>query len=658
VGVRAAAGFPVGSEGCGSRSDSAGGGSGDRRKSDVVPRLTALEARLRRGIFAQPLSSSPGNTGKNRQPGVAVAGRDPAHAPKASGDGAVGRAGDEHGQRSGGGSGVPSNPAEEGWWCSEGMAGIRRAARAVRALVEAGTGAAADRDRVKAELTGAQAELQSALDRLESSRTEVARLGRALEEACAARSALLPRLRDSQVSKEALEAVADRASSELADARDFLHEVAGVLARSGGGGGSSSEAFTGDGDAFSPGWTSTNTNTNTDADSSTPVPQGERREGRAGVPTAAAPAVGRRSGSSSARLISAVAAGVQGLLAERATTADALCELDRRCSRARKEVEEMKCADQARDAAHREQLVELRKWCENEVEAQRRAKKAGQAAADCALRDLSSASKKVSALEKEGSRLRKRLAAANLQVSSLAEEACAAKAGLRLLARACAPLLERCRVLAAQKRLLTRWYGPSTTAVVAAAVAAAERGGIGSALCPGAGRGGGGRGGPEVEGAVVQPNAVLLVDGLRTLVSALSAEGRQRERGPDCCNERETRGGNNGGGAEHPTGRSNCFHGQTQQQQQKQEEQEQQQQERPLVSLRAVAIAAVAVERLKRLGAVRAARRASARAAAAAAAAAAAVNDGVESDTPLAAPPPKTTTPGAVNAGIVGGGGG
>lgn len=44
-------------------------------------------------------------------------------------------------------------------------------------------------------------------------------------------------------------------------------------------------------------------------------------------------------------------------------------------------------------------------------------------------------------------------------MSSLKQEAAAAKAGLRLLARACDPLFERCRSLATQKRLLCRWYG-------------------------------------------------------------------------------------------------------------------------------------------------------------------------------------------------------
>lgn len=39
-----------------------------------------------------------------------------------------------------------------------------------------------------------------------------------------------------------------------------------------------------------------------------------------------------------------------------------------------------------------------------QVEAQRRAKKAAQAAADCALRDLSTATKRVSAFDKEKSR--------------------------------------------------------------------------------------------------------------------------------------------------------------------------------------------------------------------------------------------------------------
>lgn len=86
--------------------------------------------------------------------------------------------------------------------------------------------------------------------------------------------------------------------------------------------------------------------------------------------------------------------------------------------------------------------------------------------------------------------------------SSLIREAAAAKSGLRLLARACVPLLERCRSLAAQKRLLSRLEGGLRLS------ADHER--------------------IEMEtttGARAMPDASLFVDGLRSLVAALSREG-------------------------------------------------------------------------------------------------------------------------------------
>lgn len=57
------------------------------------------------------------------------------------------------------------------------------------------------------------------------------------------------------------------------------------------------------------------------------------------------------------------------------------------------------------------------------------------------------------------SRVSHKLSAVDGEMSSLAAEAATAKSGLRLLARACVPLLERCRLLALHKRLLTGWYG-------------------------------------------------------------------------------------------------------------------------------------------------------------------------------------------------------
>ncbi|CAN0534775.1 unnamed protein product, partial [Ectocarpus sp. 12 AP-2014] len=84
-----------------------------------------------------------------------------------------------------------------------------------------------------------------------------------------------------------------------------------------------------------------------------------------------------------AKVVAAISAGVKGLLAERTVAASALRELDTRVSQGKREAEEASADARDRDTAHREQLVELRSWCESEVEAQRRAKKAAQTAADC-----------------------------------------------------------------------------------------------------------------------------------------------------------------------------------------------------------------------------------------------------------------------------------
>lgn len=138
----------------------------------------------------------------------------------------------------------------------------------------------------------------------------------------------------------------------------------------------------------------------------------------------------------------------------------------------------------------------------------------------------------------------------NGRLTALSAEASAANRGLHLLARACAPLIERCRLLATQKRLLTKMLH--------------ER-----PLTP-------------VE---LEPVAAPLTDGLRALVAALddSTEGTTstRRRG-------DKRGGEKGeGGVREILSRA----------------------PRPLVSLRAVGIAMVAAQRFVRLAAFRASRR-------------------------------------------------
>ncbi|CAN0559071.1 unnamed protein product, partial [Ectocarpus sp. 12 AP-2014] len=277
-----------------------------------------------------------------------------------------------------------------------------------------------------------------------------------------------------------------------------------------------------------------------------------------------------------------------------------------------------------------------------QVEAQRRAKKAAQTAADCALRDLSTARRLISGFEKEKSRISGNAAALNTRLSTTTEEASAAKAGLRLLVRACLPLLKRCRLLAEHKRLLAKWHGSSAVAAADAAAAAAARRGGGAVLGaaarrPGAGGPGGGVGGDaaSVEAAAAaaagsqQPTTVLIIDGLRSLVDALSQDGDEEEgqagrglgfdnrRGDSPAPASRTHGtprrpgsceGGGGCGEVGDTTGNVHYH----------QHHDKPQQRRPLVSLRATCIAAVAVQRLVRLAACRASRREAARAAAAA----------------------------------------
>ncbi|CAM9140621.1 unnamed protein product, partial [Pylaiella littoralis] len=470
-----------------------------------------------------------------------------------------------------------------------------------------------DLKRAEAEdgLRAAAVELAREREALAAARQEAADLRLALDQS-GSRLAVA----ETKVSREAAEVVARRASSELADIRGLLGEIAGSLARS------TKTSADGPGNE-SPGWSS---NSN-----------GGGNSGAGDFPSVGLAVDGSSSrsssSSSSARLISAVSAGVKGLLAERAAGASALREMGNRYSQGRREAEEASAGARERDAAHREQLVELRSWCESEVEAQRRAKKAAQTAADCALRDLSAAAKKISAFEKEKSRICARVAAADVHLSSLAEEASAAKTGLRLVARACAPLVERCRVLAAQKRLLIKWHGPATSATSAAAADGGQRDRMASPGC----RFSGGAAAPTV---AAQPRtAVLLVDELRSLVAALGRESREAEGqrqdgqhgrglGPSdgggsssgsalSSTPLRSTGGDGGGSSGGVGGNGNTAGnpdtGMFQQRKQQQQQQDEHQQ--PLVSLRAVGIAAVAVQRLLRLAACRAARRDSARAA-------------------------------------------
>ncbi|CAN0163984.1 unnamed protein product [Ectocarpus sp. 13 AM-2016] len=304
-----------------------------------------------------------------------------------------------------------------------------------------------------------------------------------------------------------------------------------------------------------------------------------------------------------------------------------------------------------------------------QVEAQRRAKKAAQTAADCALRDLSTARRLISGFEKEKSRISGNAAALNARLSTTTEEASAAKAGLRLLVRACLPLLERCRLLAEHKRLLAKWHG---SAAAADAAAAARRGGgavIGAAARRSGARGrGSGVGGDaaSAEAAAAaaaaagsqQPTTVLIIDGLRSLVDALDQDGDEEEgqagRGLGSDNRREgfpspasrthgtpRRPGSceGGGGCGEVGDTAGNFH--------YHQHHDKRQQRRPLVSLRATCIAAVAVQRLVRLAACRASRRGAARAAAAA-------TTDSHTDLPPPPPPPPGGRPGLSRQGDVG----
>ncbi|CAM9419672.1 unnamed protein product, partial [Ectocarpus sp. 6 AP-2014] len=483
-----------------------------------------------------------------------------------------------------------------------------------------------DRRRVAAEegLRAATAELSRERDALAAAKDGAAELRLALE-----RRGLRLAEAEAEVSRAAAEAAADRASAELADIRGFLVELSALLARS-------NAETASDGEA-SPGWSTNGSST---------------------IPPSASDAPGAGAGAGGcAKVVAAISAGVKGLLAERTVAASALRELDNRFSQGKREAEEASADARDRDTAHREQLVELRSWCESEVEAQRRAKRAAQTAADCALRDLSTARRLISDFEKEKARISGNAVALNARLSTVTEEASAAKTGLRLLTRACWPLLERCRLLAEHKRLLAKWHGSSAAAAAdAAAAAAARRGGaavLGAvARRPRAGGRGGGVGGDaaSAEAAAAaaapgsqQPTTVLIVDGLRSLVDALSQDGDEEEgqagRGL---------GSENGGGdppapasRAHGTprrpgsseGGGGCGEvGDTAGNVHNHQHHDKRQQRRPLVSLRATCIAAVAVQRLVRLAACRASRREAARAASAAATA-----DSSQPDPP---PPP------------------
>ncbi|CAN0537731.1 unnamed protein product, partial [Ectocarpus sp. 12 AP-2014] len=268
----------------------------------ALPRAPAVEGRVSSAAAAAAFEGC-GRSGDARSAAVAgLAGleggvRQRGEGPRAAVDGdgerKAGRKDEENDGGGGGGDRV------EAGRCPNGVA---RAARAVRALAEAGVAAAADRDHATKELVDARGELRSALDRLEASQREGTRVRRALEDACAARSALLPRLRETQVSRAAAEAAADRASAELADIRGFLVELAALLARS-------NAETSSDGEA-SPGWSTNGSST---------------------IPPSASDAAGAGAGGC-AKVVAAISAGVKGLLAERTVAASALLELDTRVS--------------------------------------------------------------------------------------------------------------------------------------------------------------------------------------------------------------------------------------------------------------------------------------------------------------------------------------
>lgn len=239
------------------------------------------------------------------------------------------------------------------------------------------------------------------------------------------------------------------------------------------------------------------------------------------------------------------------------------------------------------------------------------------------------------------------MSAANASLSSLAEEAAAAKHGLRLLARACVPLIERCRVLAAQKRLLTKWHGPRSPA-------SGGRGFVGAGAASGTSM----MPVPRGTGGAAQATAPgLLLGGLRSLAGALGREaggqpGRSNgEEAGSNCEDREgdaqTRSAGRSGVGDGETARDgDCVRrhqtrGKRQQRQRRQQQLEEEEDRKdeeqpPLVSLRAVGIAAVAAQRLVRLAACRAARRASTRAAAARRAASAAATAATPAEKTLA----------------------
>ena len=171
-------------------------------------------------------------------------------------------------------------------------------------------------------------------------------------------------------------------------------------------------------------------------------------------------------------------------------------------------------------------------------------------------------------------RISSRVADVNDRLSALSAEASAAMAGLRLLARACAPLIERCRLLATQRRLLARLsvdYAP----IIRTSMLMAE---------------------PDID-------VSHLMDGLRALVATLDRCDNKKRTDARCGEWQADARRRESGGGEAASEKvcENLF---------RETVVPFPSYRPPLVSLRAVGIAAVAARRLLRLAVLRASRRA------------------------------------------------
>ncbi|CAN0121475.1 unnamed protein product, partial [Discosporangium mesarthrocarpum] len=346
-----------------------------------------------------------------------------------------GRAGGA-GKVEGVGRGTPADGLGEGL--------LRRLVRGSRGLVGALVGARVIASKAYEQLSLACEDRNSLSLEGDSLKEEAKRLHASLEEESSARVSLLSQLNQAQeVQREAVDA-AQGSAAQLRELQIAVRSIVSTLP-----------------DSLGGGW----------AGGNLPGVQARQSNGKANPTSRPDACIHRpscisaagsgldpnplgRSLGSDLGIAQHLSAGVAALVADRAARTEEILIMEEQLDKLSREREALQREGCEREGSHQGEMGELQLRWEAKLDAQEKETAKINAAEKQARDQLASALGDRNATANENARLLDELATQEKCASSLRDDLLVTEAGLRLLARACHPLLNHCREVLCQKRLL------------------------------------------------------------------------------------------------------------------------------------------------------------------------------------------------------------